>query len=761
MTGRPGSDEDRRSQGPGAGGAGRIDARTLGEGEGEVGPRVQAVLAVARYHGLEIDPARLRSGATQAPPSAPELVDWVRDAGLWCRAVRLPWRRLLKIDSPAPVVLLLADGGAVVMVGLNRDRNTVFLRDPAGPPGQAPVEVDELRLSGLWDGQCLLIRPDRAANEEDAKFTIGWLARMVLGERKVLRDLAVASVVLSILTIAPMFIVMDIVNQVVVHHTMSTLVVLSTILALTIFYDTILGYGRRLMILIVSTRIDSRLNLHVFSKLLNLPLDFFERNQAGQIAYKLQQIYRVREFLTGRMMGTFLDLFQIVVLLPILFWLDTTLAWVVVAGAVVIAIVVLVFLRPVARLIGKLVLAESRKSSVMVETVHGIRTVKSLTLEPQRATEWDMRVAEASDLRMQAGRLANWPETIATPIERFIERGVLALGAYFALASNTPADVGGLIAFMLLGVRVVSPLVNLAKLMQDLHEVRASIQLVASVLDQPAEVKAGGAGGLRPRLEGSISFDNVTFYYQGTKTPALEKVSFSVKPGTMLGVVGRSGSGKSTIARLLQGINRDYVGFVKFDGNDLREINLRHLRRSLGVVLQDNFLFRGSVRDNIISGRPGLTLEDAVRAARLAGAEEFIERLSAGYETFVEEGSPNLSGGQRQRLAIARALIADPRILILDEATSALDPESEALVNANLQRIAAGRTMVIVSHRLSSLVECDSILVMDQGHAIDNAPHAELLERCAIYRQLWLQQNRHLDKTGVRHGPTPVLAQGD
>jgi ABC-type bacteriocin/lantibiotic exporter with double-glycine peptidase domain len=230
----------------------------------------------------------------------------------------------------------------------------------------------------------------------------------------------------------------------------------------------------------------------------------------------------------------------------------------------------------------------------------------------------------------------------------------------------------------------------------------------------------------------------------------------------MLGVVGRSGSGKSTLMRLLQGINREYNGFLKLDGIELREINLTHLRRSFGVVLQDNFLFRGTVRDNITAGRPGLTLDDVVRAARLAGAEEFIERLPAGYDTWIEEGSANLSGGQRQRLAIARAVIADPKLMILDEATSALDPESEALVNANLVRLGKGRTMIIVSHRLSSLVECDQILVLDKGQVIDMAPHRTLLERCAIYRTLWAQQNRHMDSHSGRHAPlVPVLAQGD
>ena len=252
----------------------------------------------------------------------------------------------------------------------------------------------------------------------------------------------------------------------------------------------------------------------------------------------------------------------------------------------------------------------------------------------------------------------------------------------------------------------------------------------------------------------------MNFSYPGAPNKALDGVDFQIPAGTSLGVVGRSGSGKSTLTRLLQGVSRNYTGYLKLDGIDMREINLNHLRRSFGVVLQDNFLFRGTVRDNITAGRPGLTLDDVVRAARLAGAEEFIERMPAGYETFIEEGSTNISGGQKQRLAIARALISDPKLLILDEATSALDPESEALVNANLARIAKGRTMVIVSHRLSSLVDCDQILVMEQGKVDDIGPHNVLVERCAIYRQLWLQQNRHMN-ADRNAGPAPMLAEGD
>jgi ABC-type bacteriocin/lantibiotic exporter with double-glycine peptidase domain len=291
--------------------------------------------------------------------------------------------------------------------------------------------------------------------------------------------------------------------------------------------------------------------------------------------------------------------------------------------------------------------------------------------------------------------------------------------------------------------------------------VRIAVGFVSSVVKEPPEL-LNKSTGLRPKFQGMVEFNKVNYTYPGGKTRALDGVSFEVPAGTMLGLVGRSGSGKSTVTRLLQGITRDYEGFVKLDSNDLREINLAHMRRAFGVVLQENFLFRGTVRENIIAGRPGLTLTDAVRAARLAGAEEFIERMPNGYETWIEEGSPNLSGGQRQRLAIARAVIHDPRLLILDEATSALDPESEALVNANLTRLGKGRTMLIVSHRLTSLTECDQILVLDKGRVLDMAPHLVLVERCSVYRQLWLQQNRHLESAAARGGvPTPVLAQGD
>jgi ATP-binding cassette subfamily B protein len=758
LTHAPHSSAEAAGGGRGADGA---PSATDSHGGASLHPRLQAVLAIARYHGIELDTSAYKSLDDSPVPSAASLSAWAKEGGLWSRAVRLRWRNLLGFQDASPIALLLNDGSAALLTGADAEQKVVYLRDPEAAENAAPVAVDELRLSEVWAGEALLVRMSRDVSEADAPFSMRWLVQLIMTERSVLRDICIASLSLSFLTVIPPLMVMQVVNRVLVYKSMSTLGLLTILVLIFVTYETLLGYARRLLIAIMGVRIDTKLNLHVFNRMIRLPLDYFERNAAGDTLHRLYAVYRVREFITGRLLATFLDSTTLLVILPLLFFLNSTLTWIVIACACLLTMVILVFLGPVTAATKYLIQAEINKATVMTETVFGIRTVKSLALEPQRRALWDERVADAGKWRMRVAKVSNWPQSIATPIERFMWMGVMLIGAYMAMTDQTGYMIGGLFAFMMLSQRVAHPLVSAAGLTEQYLEVKTSIGLASEVLNRPIETDPA-TGGLRPRLAGAITFEDVTFTYPSGQTPALERISFSIPAGTMLGVVGRSGSGKSTITRLLQGINREYSGFLKLDGTDLREINLRHLRQSFGVVLQDNFLFRGSIRDNIIAGRPGLTADDVVRAARLAGAEEFIERMPHGYETYIEEGSPNLSGGQKQRLAIARAVITDPRLLILDEATSALDPESEALVNANLLRIARGRTMVIVSHRLSSLTDCDLTLVLERGQVVDIAPHHVLLERCTIYRQLWAQQNRHLDNQGSRHAAiAPTLAQGD
>ena len=745
--------------GGGTSGAG-MSAANEGEGRGPIHPRLLAMMMAARYFGLDLDPNEFRNGPGETQPSAAALSAWAQSSGMWSRALRLRWRHLFTVGGNGPVILLFKDGSAGLLIGANPEQKVVLIRDPRAPEADPPVPVDEMRLNEVWGGDSVLLRAERSQAEADPPFTMRWLIGMVMKEKKHLVDLLIASFAISVLTILPPLLVMQVVDRVLAHHSYSTLLLISLILAVSVLYETLLGYARRLIILVVGVRTDAKLSLHVFNRLIRLPLDYFERHPAGETMYKVGQMNKVREFMTGKLMTTLLDMITLLVLLPLLFWLNATLAWIVLVCATLIMLIILAYLRPMRTIFAKVVGAETLKNAALGETIFGIKTVKSLALEPQRKALWDERTAEVGKWRMEMGRMSNWPQTLVTPIERFMWMGVILVGALLALTDTTGYMVGSLFAFMMLAQRVSQPLVGLARLIEDWEEVGASMGQAADVLNRPLEDAANG--GLRPKFAGAVTFEDVTFTYSGTKLPALDRLSFSIPPGTMLGLVGRSGSGKSTATRLLQGINREYSGFIKIDGADMREINLRHLRSSFGVVLQENFLFRGSIRDNILAGRPGLTLEDAIRAARLAGAEEFIERMPNGYETYIEEGSPNLSGGQRQRLAIARALITDPRILILDEATSALDPESEALVNANLLRIARGRTMVIVSHRLSSLVNCDQIMVLDRGKLVDIGPHSALLERCAIYRTLWNQQNRHMQNEGTGHAaPAPTLLQGN
>ena len=286
--------------------------------------------------------------------------------------------------------------------------------------------------------------------------------------------------------------------------------------------------------------------------------------------------------------------------------------------------------------------------------------------------------------------------------------------------------------------RVSGPLVQLVSLIHSYQEAALSVRMLGEVMNRPIE--AGLGHGLRPVIDGKIEFENVTFHYSPTNPPALDRVTLNIPAGKIFGIVGRSGSGKTTITRLIQGMYPIQSGLIRIDGLDLRELDVAHLRQNIGVVLQENFLFRGTVRDNIGMAKSNASFQEIVYAAKLAGADEFIEKLPQSYESMLEENGANLSGGQKQRLAIARALLTDPKILIFDEATSSLDPESEAIIQANLRRIAKGRTVIIVSHRLSTLTGCDAIVVIDRAQIENVGGHGDLLTESKVYQELWYQQ---------------------
>jgi len=370
-----------------------------------------------------------------------------------------------------------------------------------------------------------------------------------------------------------------------------------------------------------------------------------------------------------------------------------------------------------------------------------MRTVKALAIEPNQRRIWDQISAEAITTHFRVGKVSITGGTITDFLGKLLPVMIIIIGTQDVFAQKL--SVGALIAFQMISGRVVSPLISIVSLINEYQQTALSVRMLGEVMNRQPEGRMG-AGGLRPNLLGEISFEDVTFRYPGASASALDRASFKIQSGSVIGIVGRSGSGKTTLTKLIQGLYNVQEGIVRFDGIDAREIELSHLRRQIGVVLQENFLFRGTVRNNISITKPDASFEEIVAAAQAAGADEFIERLPQGYDTLLEENASNLSGGQKQRLSIARALLSTPRILILDEAASALDPESESIFINNLSRIAVGRTVVMISHRLSTLVNAHTILVMQQGRLVDSGRHQELLARSSTYLQLWNQQTSHL-----------------
>jgi ATP-binding cassette subfamily B protein len=451
----------------------------------------------------------------------------------------------------------------------------------------------------------------------------------------------------------------------------------------------------------------------------------------------MQQTANIRGFLTGSVFLTMLEATSLFVFLPFLFFYSFQLTAIVLVFTLLIATVILVLIAPFKRRLNALYDAEGNRQAMLVETISGMPTVKAMAIEPMLRSQWEQKVARAISMQFRVGKISITAKSITQLLERLMTVMLIWVGANQVFSGSI--TVGALIAFQMLAGRVTSPLVRLVGLIHQYQEAALSVEKLGVVMNAKPEWGAD-RHGTRPSLKGDIVLDRVTFRYAPDLPNALKEISLTIPAGFTLGIVGPSGSGKTTLTRMLQKAYFPSTGTIRINNCYLNEIDTAHLRRNTGVVLQESFLFRASVAENIRAGQAGASREQIIEAAILAGADEFIVKLAQGYDTLLEEGAGNLSGGQRQRLAIARALLTRPEILILDEATSSLDPESERIVRENLAKISRGRTVFIVSHRLSMLKDADSTLVLEDGNLVGFGPHDNLLRDCALYKKLWRQQ---------------------
>ena len=701
---------------------------------------LRSLFLLAMHHGCHLTPEQV--AAAQGGDVQEGVLRVLRQAGFEARALAAcTWRDVANLGSAFPALAVMQDGRWQILAGVlgTGDDAQAAVLDPAREQLGIAL-IKQADFLAAWSGILILCGRKAPPTEAD-RFGLSWFVPEILRHRGILRDVTVAALASSVIGLTTPLLYHVMIDRVIPYHAENTLVTVLLAFGLVTAFDAVFTYARARLMLFMTNKVDAALAARTFAKLLSLPMPFFEQVPAGVLARHMQQTEKLRQFLTGRLFQCALDSAMLPLLLALLCLYSFRLTMVVLAFALTIAAIIFVLIPRFRARLNQLYQAEGARQAHLVETLHGIRTIKSMAMEDVRQDEWEKRVAAAILRHASVGQVAAFANTLTSALDKMMQVTVLGLGAHAVFAGQM--SVGALVAFTMLAARVSGPLLQIVGLINEYQETALSVRMLGGVMDHASE-RLPGQNFIRPTVTGAVSFEHVSFRYAGAATPALDRVSFTAPEGQMIGVVGRSGSGKTTLMRLIQGIEVPQSGLIRFDGTDIRHIELSHLRQQVGVVLQDSFLFRGTIRDNIAAGQPRAQLSNIVRVARLAGADEFIDRLPLGYETFVEEGAANFSGGQRQRLSIARALLGEPKLLIFDEATSALDPESEAVLQTNLKRIAHGRTLIVVSHRLASLVQADRILVLEHGHAVDFAPHGVLLERCPLYRGLWQQQNRHV-----------------
>lgn len=705
---------------------------------------VSCLALIARHHGLEVSAGRLvhEYSLSDSAPDLRRVLRMARDVGLKARHARLTWQQLRSLDRAFPVMARLANGNYVIVVGVRQGESPsglaveqVAVFDPLADQ-QGFVYIDQAAFEKSWKGEVILAKRTFSLLDANQPFSLKWFLPEIFWQRTAFVDVAVAALFIHLIGLVVPLFFQIVIDKVLTNYAIATLHVLTAGICLALVFDAILGYLRSYLLLHATSKIDIRVATRTFGHMLRLPMNFFDQISAGVLTKHMQQTNQIREFLTGSLFLTMLDATALFIFIPFLLFYSVPLTIIVLIFAGLLAFNIGVLLGPYRRRLEALYHAEGERQAMLVETIHGIQTVKALSMEPVQRKNWDQNSAQAVAMQFRVGNISIAATTISKLLEKLLTVIVIWYGA--SLVFGKQMSVGELIAFQMISGRVTGPLVALVGLVHSYQQCALSVRMLGTVMNRDAE--AGIGRGLRPAIEGQLEFENVSFSYAPTLPAALDQVSFEVKAGQVIGIVGRSGSGKTTLTRMIQGMHQPQAGLIRIDRLDLRELDISHVRQNIGVVLQDNFLFRGTVRDNIAMVKPNCSFQEVVYVARMAGASEFIEQMPQSYDTMLEENGSNLSGGQKQRLAIARALLKDPRILILDEATSALDPESEAIIQKNLAVIARGRTVVIVSHRLSTLTHCDSIVVLEKGRVDAVGGHRKLLETCKVYQDLWNQQ---------------------
>ena len=707
--------------------------------------RLFAFCAIARHHNVPVDIRELmHEYAIRDEEISTALFKQIaHDKMFKTKTLKQSWEKLANSTSVMPCIIRKKNGKFAVLCGMrtNNEIMEAVLLDPESERHNTPERFDfcpREKFEELYTYEITLLKRVYKLSDEQQPFSLRWFIPEFIKNKGIFGEIILMVVLLTLFSlIVPLFFQI-VVDKVLVNAAYNTLNVLGVGILIAILFNTLVSYVRSYLLLFATNKIDISTATKTFAHLMRLPVDFFDKVPSGVLLKHMQQTEKIRGFLSGHLFFTILDLFALCIFIPFLLFYSSTLTLIVLGFSALMALVIATLIKPFQRRLDELYQAEGKRQSMLVEAIHGVKTVKSLALEPVERKIWDDSTAYAIKSYFRVGKISMTAQSISQMLEMMMTICVIWVGAH--LVFNHTISIGALIAFQMLANRVTGPLVKLVGLIHEYQQIALSVRMLGVVMNTPEE-PAGG--GVRNALKGGIEFDAVNFKYRPDLPLVIKDFSLKIEPGQTIGFVGRSGSGKTTLTKLLQGLYPVTQGLVKIDGIDIRELDKAHLRRNIGVVLQENYFFSGTIRANISLPKQNASLEEIIYVAKLAGADEFIQKLPRGYDTVLEENASNLSGGQKQRLAIARALLTNPPILIFDEATSALDPESETVIRKNLRAIAKGRTVLIVSHRLSIVSHADKIVVLDNGVQSECGRHSELMANPGIYREFWKQQMQY------------------
>ncbi len=687
------------------------------------------LIAIAKFYNIPADYRQLERAYVLDEGSVDftTIVRAARDLKLKARSYSgLTEADLERLVYPA---LIQMKSGRKIVITTIRDGD-IYIMDPVF--SQRPVKAERYKLLLDWTGDAILFTRRYELEKKHSKFGFKWFLPVVTKYAPFLRSVLWMSLILQLIGLASPFFVQNIIDKVLVHRSSEALdiLVLGMIIC-TLFQNWIMAL-RAYLFTNICSKMDVALSSRLFKNITALPMSYFQKWQVGDVVSRLGELQTLRSFITGSSLTIVLDMVFAVVYFGVMFLYSRVLSVVVLVMIPLFVILNLVVAPIFKRMINERFLIASENRSFLIETITGIHTVKSSSVENNFIRRYEEMLARLVKSSFNVINLANIANSIGTFLFSMFNLAILWIGSYYVMEGEI--SVGELIAFQMIAGQLIAPVMRLINQWQYFQQIRVSMDRLGDIMNEETEPAFNPSRTTLPSLRGDIALEKLAFSYTPEGGKVLDNINVRIPAG------GRSGSGKSTLTKLIQRLFLPDNGRILIDGVDIAQVEPAWLRRQIGVVLQDSKLFSGTVEENIKIACPNASHADVVKAAKLAGADEFISNFQNGYETFVGERGSLLSGGQRQRIAIARALISDPRILIFDEATSALDYESENIIMQNIEPIAEGRTMVMIAHRLSTVRNCDAIIVIEKGKIVEAGTHDELLKRNGMYAKLYNSQ---------------------